>query len=130
MISANLTSVFLFLNLSGGEVAIIFLFVLIFFGAESIPTIARSFGKIMYQIKNATDDIKNDIRVSTDNIKKDIMDHWFELYGEKFINEYPAVAKILKQRKNVDRREFARIWDETYGEDFKEKYPAMWDKLD
>ena len=74
MISANLTSVFLFLNLSGGEVAIIFLFVLIFFGAESIPTIARSFGKIMYQIKNATDDIKNDIRVSTDNIKKDIMD--------------------------------------------------------
>lgn len=74
MISANLTSVFLFLNLSGGEVAIIFLFVLIFFGAESIPTIARSLGKIMYQIKNATDDIKNDIRVSTDNIKKDIMD--------------------------------------------------------
>ena len=65
-----------------------------------------------------------------DSVKKDIMDHWFELYGEKFINEYPAVAKILKQRKNVDRREFARIWDETYGEDFKEKYPAMWDKLD
>jgi len=65
-----------------------------------------------------------------DSVKKDIMDHWFELYGEKFINEYPAVAKILKQRKNIDRREFARIWDATYGEDFKEKYPAMWDKLD
>jgi len=74
MMSVNLTSVFLFLNLSGGEVAIIFLFVLIFFGAESIPTIARSFGKVMFQIKNATDDIKKDIRVSTDNIKKDIMD--------------------------------------------------------
>lgn len=72
--STNLTSILLFLNLSGGEVAIIFLFILIFFGAESIPTIARSFGKIMYQIKNATDDIKRDIKESTDNIKKDIMD--------------------------------------------------------
>lgn len=74
MMSTNLTFVLLFLNLSGGEVAIIFLFILIFFGAESIPTIARSFGKIMYQIKNATDDIKRDIKESTDNIKKDIMD--------------------------------------------------------
>lgn len=64
----------LFLNLSGGEIAIIFLFILIFFGAESIPKIARSFGKVMYQVKNATDEIKRDIKESTDNIKKDIMD--------------------------------------------------------
>lgn len=66
--------IFLFLNLSSGEIFIIFLFILIFFGAESIPKIARSFGKVMYQIKNATDDIKRDIKESTDNIKKDIMD--------------------------------------------------------
>ena len=69
------------------------------------------------------------VNESSEAIKKDIMDHWFELYGEKFINEYPAVAKILKQRKNIDARELARIWDATYGENFKEKYPAMWDKL-
>ncbi len=69
------------------------------------------------------------INEDMEDIKKDIMDHWFELYGEKFINEYPAVAKILKQRRNIDARELARIWDATYGENFKEKYPAMWDKL-
>lgn len=68
------SAVFLFLNLSSGEIFIVFLFILIFFGAESIPKIARSFGKVMYQIKNATDDIKRDIKESTDNIKKDIMD--------------------------------------------------------
>ncbi len=66
--------IFLFLNLSSGEIFIVFLFILIFFGAESIPKIARSFGKVMYQIKNATDDIKRDIKESTDNIKQDIMD--------------------------------------------------------
>ena len=67
-------TIFLFLNLSGGEVAIVFLFVLFFFGAESIPKIARTFGKVMYQIKNATDDIKREIKDSTDNIRKDVMD--------------------------------------------------------
>ena len=66
--------ILLFLNLSGGEIFIIMLFILIFFGAESIPKIARTFGKVMYQIKNATDDIKKDIKESTDNIKRDIMD--------------------------------------------------------
>jgi sec-independent protein translocase protein TatA len=69
-----MSTIFLFLNLSSGEIFIVFLFILIFFGAESIPKIARSFGKVMYQIKNATDDIKRDIKESTDNIKRDIMD--------------------------------------------------------
>jgi sec-independent protein translocase protein TatA len=69
-----MSTIFLFLNLSSGEIFIVFLFILIFFGAESIPKIARSFGKVMYQIKNATDDIKRDIKESTDNIKKDILD--------------------------------------------------------
>ncbi len=72
MLSAPI--IMLFLNLSSGEIFIVFLFILIFFGAESIPKIARSFGKVMYQIKNATDDIKRDIKESTDSIKQDIMD--------------------------------------------------------
>ena len=70
----NTTHTLLFLNLSGGEISIILLFVLIFFGAESIPKMARQFGKIMFQVKNATDDIKRDIKESTDNIRKDILD--------------------------------------------------------
>ena len=77
----------------------------------------------------AVSGMKESVNEDNDTIQKDIMDHWFELYGEKFINKYPAVAKILKQRKNIDARELSRIWDETYGEDFKEKYPAMWDKI-
>jgi hypothetical protein len=63
--------------------------------------------------------------------KKTFLDLWKETYGENFISEYPAVAKILKNRPNdIDKREISRIWDETYGEDFKEEYPGIWDKLD
>lgn len=63
-------------------------------------------------------------------IKKTIHDHWFETYGENFITEYPAVAKILKVRPAVTRNELARIWDETYGENFEKNYPGIWNKLD
>lgn len=67
-------TILLFLNMSGGEIFVIMLFVLIFFGAESIPKISKQLGKVMYQVKNATDDIKRDIRDSANNIKKDIME--------------------------------------------------------
>ena len=60
--------------MSGGEIFVIMLFVLIFFGAESIPKISKQLGKVMYQVKNATDDIKRDIRDSANNIKKDVME--------------------------------------------------------
>jgi len=63
--------------------------------------------------------------------KKTFLDLWKEIYGENFISEFPAVAKILKNRPNdIDKREISRIWDETYGEDFKEEYPGIWNKLD
>ena len=82
-------------------------------------------------LKSIYDNAKMDESVTEgEDVKKGIHDHWKELYGEDFVSEYPKVAKILKNRQNVDRKELARIWDETYGEDFKEKYPGLWDKLD
>lgn len=60
--------------MSGGEIFIILLFILLFFGAESIPKLARNLGRALYQIRNATDDIKRDIRNSADNVRKDVMD--------------------------------------------------------
>jgi len=73
---------------------------------------------------------KNESLSEGEEIKKAIHDHWKELYDEDFISEYPKVAKILKNRPHVDRRELARLWDEIYGEDFKEKYPDMWDRME
>ena len=82
-------------------------------------------------LKSVYDSAKMDESVTeAEEVNKTIHDHWADTYGEDFIKEYPKVAKILKNRPGVDRRELARIWDEVYGEDFKEKYSAMWDKLD
>lgn len=44
-----------------GELLIIMLFVLIFFGAKKIPEIARGMGKGIREFKDATKEIKNEI---------------------------------------------------------------------
>jgi sec-independent protein translocase protein TatA len=52
----------LFLNsIGGGEFIIIILIVLMVFGADSIPNIARTLGKGIRQVKDATQEIQRDI---------------------------------------------------------------------
>lgn len=65
-----------------------------------------------------------------DHKSNSIAQHWKDTYGEEFHSKYPAVAKIVKSRPGLDKRELKRIWDETYGENFEEQYPALWQKLD
>jgi sec-independent protein translocase protein TatA len=63
----------LFLNdIAGSEVLLILVFILIFFGSKSIPSIAKTFGKTIYQIKQASNDLQDEIKKSGLDIKKDL----------------------------------------------------------
>ncbi|MFY0628897.1 MAG: twin-arginine translocase TatA/TatE family subunit [Flavobacteriaceae bacterium] len=53
-----------FLFIGGPEIFVIILIVVMVFGADKIPEIARGLGKGMSQIKNATNDIKKEINES------------------------------------------------------------------
>lgn len=81
----------LFLFISGAEIGFVLFIVLLVFGADKIPEIARGLGKGMRQIKDATNDIKSeitksaqkegvdlditkDIRKEIDSIKEDVDD--------------------------------------------------------
>ena len=61
-------------GIGGGELIFIVLIALMLFGADKIPDIARTLGKGMAQLKNATDDIKHEITKSADlqSINKEI----------------------------------------------------------
>lgn len=61
-----------FLFISGQEIFFIMIIVVMFFGADKIPEIARGLGKGMRQIKDATNDIKNEINESAKNNKINI----------------------------------------------------------
>jgi sec-independent protein translocase protein TatA len=53
-------------GIGGGEIFIIILVVLMLFGSDKVPEIARTLGKGMAQIKHATNDIKNEIQKSAE----------------------------------------------------------------
>ena len=54
------------LFISGGEIFFIMFIVVMVFGADKIPGIAKGLGKGMRQLRDATDDIKREIQKSAD----------------------------------------------------------------
>lgn len=49
-------------GIGGGELIFIMFVVLMLFGSDKVPEIARTMGKAMAQLKNATNDIKSEIQ--------------------------------------------------------------------
>lgn len=64
-----LSNPFLFLNLGGGEIVTVVLVFLMFFGAKNIPEIARTLGKGMRELRDATDGVQREIQKGTKEIK-------------------------------------------------------------
>lgn len=80
-----------FLFISGGEITFILFIVIMVFGADKLPEIARGLGKGMRTLKDATNDIKqeitktaekngidtsitNDVKKELDKVKDDLED--------------------------------------------------------
>ncbi|MBL1280505.1 MAG: twin-arginine translocase TatA/TatE family subunit [Fluviicola sp.] len=64
--------ILIFNDIAGSEILLILVFILIFFGSKSIPTLARTFGRTIRQIKDASSDIQSEIKKSGLDIKKDL----------------------------------------------------------
>ena len=60
------------LFIGGSETIIILLFVVMFFGSKKIPELARTLGKTIREVKDASNEIKKEIRDSAEGINDDI----------------------------------------------------------
>jgi|TARA_B100001029_G_scaffold51805_1_gene41464 sec-independent protein translocase protein TatA len=75
----------MFLFISGAEIIFISFIVLLVFGADKIPSIARTLAKTMTQIRNATNEIKSEIQKSSDlkkiedSISKEVKDEFNDI---------------------------------------------------
>ena len=58
------------LFIGGSELIFVILFVVMLFGADKIPEIAKGIGKMMSEVKNS--EIKREIKDSSNQIKKDL----------------------------------------------------------
>ncbi|MDW5290445.1 twin-arginine translocase TatA/TatE family subunit [Formosa sp. PL04] len=69
-----------FLFISGAEIMFVLFIVIMVFGADKVPDIARGLGKGIKEIKNATNDIKSEISKTASkngidtSVTKDVQD--------------------------------------------------------
>jgi len=67
-----LSAVLLFFDIGGGELFLIMMFVLVFFGSKKIPELARGLGKGMREFKEASAGIRREIQEEADKIQKEV----------------------------------------------------------
>ena len=95
------------LFISGAELVFVFFIVLLVFGADKIPSIAKGLAKGMTQIKQATNEIKTEISKNTDvknpteSLTKDLKDSVVQPkeYTFTFFYKYKVIKNILYYNK-------------------------------
>ena len=81
----------LFLNLGSGEIFIIVLFIILFFGANKLPEMVRTFGRGMREMKNATSELQREIQKSTSEIQRD-------MNAEGALDDFKEAANDIQKR--------------------------------
>lgn len=84
------------LGIGGGELFLIIIVVLMLFGSDKVPEIARNLGRGMQQLKHATNEIKSEIHKSADidDIKRTLND-----VGQSGSNLSSNITRELDQVK-------------------------------
>jgi len=62
----------LLFDISGGELIIILLVVLLFFGSKGIPDIARTMGRAMRQVRDASDEVRREIHKGASDVRRTV----------------------------------------------------------
>lgn len=60
----------LIFDISGGELLVVLLFILLFFGSKGIPDIARTMGRTMRQLRDATNEVQREIQKGATEVKQ------------------------------------------------------------
>lgn len=82
------------LFISGQEIFVIFLIVLLLFGANKLPEIARALGKGVNEFRKATDDIKREMHSEVNQVKEKMEESWENVEKE------PESEKENQEEKN------------------------------
>ncbi|MGC6470416.1 MAG: Sec-independent protein translocase subunit TatA/TatB [Flavobacteriales bacterium] len=74
---------FTLLFIGGPELFIILLVVVMLFGSKKIPELARGLGKGLRELKDASDEIKKEIRSSATSVKEEVQKFEDDLEDKK-----------------------------------------------
>ncbi len=72
----------LFLNISGGEMLVIFLVLMVVLGPSKIPEVARQIGRALNELKKATSDVSRELRKETGDLQQTIRREAYKIREE------------------------------------------------
>lgn len=84
--------------ISGAEIVFVFFIILLIFGADKIPSIARSLAKGMTQVKNATNEIKAEIQKSADVDPSKSITSEFSKEIDKIKDDFDEISGSVKRK--------------------------------
>jgi sec-independent protein translocase protein TatB len=79
--------------MSGGELVIIFIVAFLVFGPKKLPELARTLGKLLFEVKKAAQDVKVHMETEFDSTEK-------ETKEEKIPDEAPSQGKPADEAEN------------------------------
>ena len=88
-------------GIGGGELFFIILVVLMLFGSDKIPDIARALGKGMAQLKNATNEIKSEIQKGAQDTGLD-MNSLTGGISDEITKAKEGINKMVNPIENID----------------------------
>lgn len=93
-------------GIGGGEIFFIIIVVLMLFGSDKIPEIARGLGKGMQQLKNASNEIKSEIHKSADldGIKRSFEDVGSDNITKNITGEIDKVKEDIEDMSGPIKR--------------------------
>lgn len=94
-------------GISGAELALIVVFILIIFGPDKLPELARTFGKAMRTFKNAQEDMERLIKAEM-------------VQSDKAEQEKVAAEAEPAKAKAAAQSQAAAIWEATESDDEEE----------
>jgi TatA/E family protein of Tat protein translocase len=79
----------LLFDVSGGELMVIMLFVLLFFGSKGIPDIARTLGRTMRQVRDASNEVQREIQRGANDVRRTMEEQRRSMLDQEASTEVP-----------------------------------------
>jgi sec-independent protein translocase protein TatA len=87
---------FLLFDISGGELMVVLLFALLFFGSKGIPDLARTMGRTMRQVRDASNEVQREIQRGANDVQRSVSDQrraFQRSLEEAAPNDQPSAAE-------------------------------------
>jgi len=95
----------------GGEILLIFVAILVLFGADKLPEFAKGLGKGLREVKKATDEIKNELTNSSSELMGEV-----NSIKNNLLNDSKEITSSITETKDEIQREISTEIPDVYKE--------------